>query len=49
MAVNIEAKIPKDNVIENPLIGPDPKTKWFGPNNSHLDTKDLYPEHWEIL
>jgi len=23
--------------------------KWFGPNNSHLNTKDLYPEHWEIL
>lgn len=23
--------------------------KWFGPNNSHLDTKDLYPNHWEIL
>ena len=23
--------------------------KWFGPNNSHLNTKDLYPEHWEII
>jgi hypothetical protein len=23
--------------------------KWFGPNNAHLNTKDLYPEHWEIL
>lgn len=23
--------------------------KWFGPNNSHLNTKDLYPEHWEIV
>jgi len=23
--------------------------KWFGPNNSHLDTKDLYPESWEIV
>ena len=22
---------------------------WFGPNNSHLDTKDLYPQYWEIL
>ena len=24
-------------------------SKWFGPDNSHLDTKDLYPEHWEVL
>jgi len=23
--------------------------KWFGPNNAHLDIKDLYPEHWEIV
>jgi len=23
--------------------------KWFGPNNSHLNTKDLYPERWEII
>lgn len=23
--------------------------KWFGPNNAHLNTKDLYCEHWEIL
>jgi hypothetical protein len=23
--------------------------KWFGPNNAHLNTKDLYPEHWEII
>ena len=23
--------------------------KWFGPNNSHLNIKDLYPEHWEII
>jgi len=23
--------------------------KWFGPNNSNLNTKDLYPEHWEII
>ena len=23
--------------------------KWFGPNNSHLNTKDLYPQYWEIL
>ena len=25
-----------------------PKT-WFGPDNAHLDTKDLYPDHWEVL
>lgn len=24
-------------------------SRWFGPNNQHLDTKDLYPEHWEII
>jgi len=24
-------------------------SKWFGPGNSHLDTKDLYPKHWEII
>ena len=23
--------------------------KWFGPNNAHLNTKDLYCEHWEIV
>ena len=23
--------------------------KWFGSNNSHLDTKDLYPDDWKIL
>ena len=22
---------------------------WFGPNNSHLDTKDLYPVQWKII
>ena len=22
---------------------------WFGPNNSHLDIKDLYLDHWEII
>lgn len=25
-----------------------PKT-WFGPANAHLDTKDLYPDHWEVI
>jgi hypothetical protein len=30
----------------NRVIAP---SKWFGPNNSHLDTKDLYPEAWEII
>jgi hypothetical protein len=24
-------------------------SKWFGPNNAHLDIKDLYCKHWEIL
>lgn len=24
-------------------------TKWFGPNNAHLNTKDLYPESWELI
>jgi hypothetical protein len=24
-------------------------SKWFGPNNAHLNTQDLYPEHWEII
>ena len=23
--------------------------KWFGPNNAHLNTKDLYCEHWEVI
>jgi len=23
--------------------------RWFGPNNAHLNTKDLYCEHWEVL
>ena len=22
---------------------------WFGPNNSHKSTRDLYPEHWTII
>ena len=22
---------------------------WFGPNNAHLNTKDLYPSHWEVI
>ena len=25
-----------------------PKT-WFGPNNSHLDTKDIYCDQWIVL
>ena len=24
-------------------------SKWFGPNNQHLNTKDLYCEGWEVL
>ena len=23
--------------------------RWFGPNNAHLNTKDLYCEHWEVI
>ena len=23
--------------------------KWFGPNNQHLNIKDLYPDDWEII
>ena len=23
--------------------------QWFGPNNAHLNTKDLYPDHWEVI
>ena len=23
--------------------------KWFGPNNSHLNTEDLYPDQWEVI
>ena len=23
--------------------------KWFGPNNQHLSTKDLYPVSWKII
>lgn len=23
--------------------------KWFGPNNAHLDTKDLYPDSWQLI
>ena len=22
---------------------------WFGPNNAHLNTKDLYPQHWQLI
>jgi len=24
-------------------------SKWFGPNNQHHDTKDLFPENWVII
>ena len=23
--------------------------KWFGPNNAHLDTSDLYIKHWNVI
>lgn len=31
------------------IISPDPKTKWFGPNNAHLNTKDVIPESWVLI
>jgi len=31
------------------VVSPNPKTKWFGPKNAHLNTSDLIPEHWVKL
>lgn len=31
------------------VITPNPETKWFGPANSHLNTKDLIPSSWKII
>ena len=31
------------------VVAPDPKTKWFGPANSHLNTKDIIPEDWKVI
>jgi hypothetical protein len=31
------------------VVSPDPKTKWFGPANAHLNTKDIVPQSWEII
>lgn len=30
----------------NNVIAP---SKWFGPNNAHLDTSDIMPESWKVL
>jgi hypothetical protein len=30
------------------IYAPDPK-KWFGPNNSHLNTSDIIPLEWRII
>lgn len=32
----------RDKIVISP-------SKWFGPNNSHLDTKDLIPNSWKII
>jgi len=24
-------------------------SKWFGPGNQHLETKDIYCENWEVV
>lgn len=34
---------------EKVVVSPDPSNKWFGPNNAHLDTKDLIPGDWILL
>jgi hypothetical protein len=31
------------------VIAPDPTTKWFGPKNQHLDTRDIIPKNWQTL
>jgi hypothetical protein len=31
------------------VVAPDPKTKWFGPANSHLNTKDIIPQSWIVF
>jgi hypothetical protein len=33
----------------NVIISPEPITKWFGPNNAHLNTKDVIPESWILI
>ena len=30
------------------IYAPDPK-KWFGSNNSHLNTSDIIPLEWRII
>jgi hypothetical protein len=31
------------------VVSPDPSKMWFGPNNAHLNIKDLIPDSWVIL
>jgi hypothetical protein len=31
------------------VVAPDPKTKWFGTANAHLNTKDIIPKEWLII
>mgnify|MGYP001185202468 CR=1 FL=1 len=38
-----------NNNPDKTVIAPDPKTKWFGPANAHLNTKDVIPESWVLL
>ena len=23
--------------------------QWFGPNNAHLDTSDMFPDEWVVI
>jgi hypothetical protein len=34
---------------EKVVVSPDPSKMWFGPNNAHLDTKDLIPSDWILV
>ena len=34
--------------VNKKICAPDPE-KWFGPNNSHLDTCDIIPDEWIIV
>ena len=35
-----------NNSKDKKVVAP---SKWFGPNNAHLKTKDLYPEGWKVI
>ena len=32
--------------VDKVVIAPE---KWFGPNNAHLDTSDLFPDEWVVI